>query len=91
MIHLSFFLVVNNRSSRIPLHDIFSNSDNIWLIPQWKYGFNGFGIKKITINYSLLSLEEGDVEDGGVKIHKLEHEHFERQTVFVLCLRSMHF
>lgn len=39
----------------------------------------------------LLSLKEGNVEDGGVKIHKLEHEHFECQTIFVFCLRSMHF
>jgi len=39
----------------------------------------------------LLSLEEGDVEDGRVEIHELEHEHFECQTVLVLSLRSMHF
>ena len=29
-------------------------------------------------NNSLLSLEEGDVEDGRVEIHELKHEHFER-------------
>ena len=39
----------------------------------------------------LLSLEEGDVEDGRVEIHELEHKHFECQTVFVLSLCSMHF
>lgn len=39
----------------------------------------------------LLSLEEGNVEDGRVEIHELEHEHFECQTVLVLSLCSMHF
>lgn len=47
--------------------------------------------KTIAIAIYLLPLKEGNVEDGGVKIHKLEHEHFERQTIFVFCLRSMHF
>lgn len=42
-------------------------------------------------NNSLLSLEEGDVEDGRVEIHELKHEHFERQVVFILSLCSMHF
>jgi len=46
---------------------------------------------KKKLEFYLLSLKEGDVEDGGVKIHKLEHEHFECQTIFVFCLRSMHF
>ena len=47
--------------------------------------------KKIIRKHYLLSFEEGDVEDGGVEIHELEHEHFECQLVLVLRLCSMHF
>ena len=37
------------------------------------------------------SLEEGDVEDGGVEVDELEEKDFERQVVVELGLRSMHF
>lgn len=39
----------------------------------------------------LLSLEESNIEDGGIEIDKLETENFESQTVFIFCLCSMHF
>ena len=37
-----------------------------------------------------LALEEGDVDDGGVEVDELEDEHFERQVVVKVWLRSMH-
>ena len=37
-----------------------------------------------------LALEEGDVDDGGVEVDELEDEHFERQVVVKVGLRSMH-
>ena len=38
-----------------------------------------------------LPLEEGDVNDGGVEVDKLEDEDFEGQVVVVLRLGSVHF
>ena len=37
-----------------------------------------------------LALEEGDVDDGGVEVDELEDEHFERQVVVKVRLRTMH-
>ena len=37
-----------------------------------------------------LALEEGDVDDGRVKVDELEDEHFEGQVVIELRLGSMH-
>ena len=37
-----------------------------------------------------LALEEGDVDDGGVEVDELEDEHFERQVVVEVRLRSVH-
>ena len=37
-----------------------------------------------------LALEEGDVDDGRVKVDELEDEHFERQVVVKVGLRAMH-
>ena len=38
-----------------------------------------------------LSLEEGDVDDGGIKIDKLEDEDFEGEIVVILSLCPVHF
>lgn len=38
--------------------------------------------------HKVLVLEEGDVEDGSVRVHKLEPEHFDSETVLVVCLSS---
>ena len=37
-----------------------------------------------------LSLEEGDVDDGGVEVDELEDEHFECEIVVVLLLGAVH-
>ena len=37
------------------------------------------------------SLEEANVDDGGIKVDKLEDEYFENQLVLKFCLRSVHF
>ena len=37
-----------------------------------------------------LALEEGDVDDRRVKVDELEDEHFERQVVVEVRLRSVH-
>ena len=37
-----------------------------------------------------LPLEEGNVDDGGVEVDELEDEHFERQVVVEVRLRSVH-
>ena len=37
------------------------------------------------------SLEEGNVEYGGIEIDELEKEHFERQIVIEFWLGPMHF
>ena len=38
-----------------------------------------------------LSFEERDVDDGGIKVDKLEDEDFEGEIVVVLSLRAVHF
>ena len=37
-----------------------------------------------------LALEEGDVDDRRVEVDELEDEHFERQVVVEVRLRSVH-
>ena len=37
------------------------------------------------------SLEEGDIEDGGVKVDELEDEDFEDKLILKLRLCAMHF
>ena len=38
-----------------------------------------------------LPFEEGDVDDGGIKIDELEDEDFEGEIVVILSLGSVHF
>ena len=38
-----------------------------------------------------LPFEEGDVDDGGIKVDKLEDEDFEGEIVVVLSLCAVHF
>ena len=40
---------------------------------------------------NLLSLEKGDVENGGVEVYKLEHKNFESELILVFSLCPVHF
>lgn len=42
-------------------------------------------------NDDLLSFEESDIENGGIKIDELENKDFECKVIFVFCLCAVHF